>query len=171
MTLRAGGDTPDFWRLVDRAAAFESSGSIRELGYAAHLSLGLYDTANADGMSAAIGAIADEQPLKLRFARIGWFDIGPLVFWLAPEPDDRLIAVHRRLHDRIGADRSAAYYRPGEWIPHCTLAAKINPAKRTEALAFAQAPIDPIDMTFDHVDLVEFPPVSILSSVTLRPAR
>lgn len=169
--MRAGGETPDFWRLVDRAAAFEASGSIRALGYAAHLSLGLYDAAEPGDLSAAIGAIADDRPLTLRFTRIGWFDAGPLVLWLAPEPDERLIDIHRRLHDRIGADRSAAYYRPGDWIPHCTLAAEIDPAKRTAALAFAQAPIDPLDLTFDQIDLVEFPPVSILSSVMLRPAR
>ena len=169
--MRAGGETPDFWRLVDRAAEFEASGSIRALGYAAHLSLGLYDAAEPGDLSAAIGAVADEPPLTLRFARIGWFDVGPMVLWLAPDPDERLIDIHRGLHDRIGADRSAAYYRPGDWVPHCTLAAGIDPAKRTGALAFAQTPIGPLDLTFDHIDLVEYPPVSIRSSIMLRSAR
>lgn len=168
MTIRAGGDTPDFWRLVDQAARFEATGSIRALDYAAHLSLGLYETADPRDLTAVTDMLADERPLTLRFSRIGWFDVGPLILWLAPDPDERLIAIHRRVHDRVGAQRSAAYYRPGAWIPHCTLASQIDPAKRDMALAFARTPIAPVDLTLHRLEVVEFPPVRVLSSLLLQ---
>jgi 2'-5' RNA ligase len=167
VTVRAGGETPDFWRLVDQASGFELAGSIRALGYAAHLSLGLYETIAPEDLSSAAAALKQMPALTLRFASISWFDADPLVLWLAPEQNDRLTALHACLHDHVGAEQSAAYYRPGAWIPHCTIAAQVAPALRNPALAFARKSIEPFNIRFDLIDTVQFPPVRILSSMQL----
>jgi 2'-5' RNA ligase len=56
---------------------------------------------------------------------LGVFPAPEPVVYIAVEPDPALAAIHRRVWEAVepAATGSAAYYRPGAWVPHITLAA------------------------------------------------
>lgn len=51
--------------------------------------------------------------------------------------DTELLAVHSAVHDVLAkrVKDPAAYYLPGSWIPHCTLAEGLEPAQMTAGFA------------------------------------
>jgi hypothetical protein len=51
--------------------------------------------------------------------------------------DTELLAVHSAVHDVLAkrVRDPAAYYLPGSWIPHCTLAEGLEPAQMTAGFA------------------------------------
>lgn len=57
--------------------------------------------------------------------------------------DAELLAVHSAIHDVLAkrAKNPSAYYMPGAWVPHCTLAQEIE----TEQLAAGFAALHPIE--------------------------
>jgi hypothetical protein len=53
------------------------------------------------------------------------------------------------------------YYRPGFWVPHCTLGMNIRQDRRAEAMAFVQNFRGGIEAVFDVIDCVTFPPLRV----------
>jgi hypothetical protein len=51
--------------------------------------------------------------------------------------DTELLAVHSAVHDVLAkrVKQPVAYYLPGSWIPHCTLAESLEPAQMTTGFA------------------------------------
>jgi hypothetical protein len=51
--------------------------------------------------------------------------------------DTELLAVHSAVHDVLAkrVKQPVAYYLPGSWIPHCTLAEGLEPAQMTAGFA------------------------------------
>ena len=54
------------------------------------------------------------------------------------------------------------HYRPGTWVPHCSLATNIDPAREAEAIEVASRPIKPFDVVFDAADCASLVPVEVL---------
>ena len=45
--------------------------------------------------------------------------------------------MHQAIHAVIDPSLCRPYYRPGAWVPHCTLGMAIPPERRAAAEAFA----------------------------------
>lgn len=58
------------------------------------------------------------------------------VVYLAPDPNPKLLAVHWRFHARLAAhgEPGHPYYRPGRWVPHCTIASGVPPHLISEVM-------------------------------------
>lgn len=160
--------------LWDQAGALEDEPSMRTLGYRPHLTFAIYDSPAVDertARSATLRAAAGETQLRIAFSRIGWFAGPPFVLWAEPAADEALARMHRSISASIDPAHCRPHYRPGAWTPHCTIAMRIAEARRDDAIGFARSFNRRIEVLFDVVDCVAFPPVRIVSEQRLPPAR
>jgi 2'-5' RNA ligase len=170
--LKADNDTARNIRaLWDAAARFETEASMAALGYAPHITLAIYHrielallTDAFEGVFRSIGAI------RLTFEGVRAFDDASPVLWAAPRADAALNRAHEAIHRAIDPARCRKHYRPGRWIPHCTLATNIPPARLGEALDFANASKPAFEVVFDVADCLSFYPVEVVAERRLRPS-
>jgi 2'-5' RNA ligase len=153
-------------RLWDQVAAFEVEPSMRALGYRPHFTFAIYDPPAIDektAWGAMQAAVVDEPQLRIEFKRIRWFEGSPLVLWVEPTCNEALSRIHSSISAAIDPAHCRPHYRPGMWTPHCTLGTRIADECRGDALAFARSFERRIEVLFDVVDCVAFPPVRIIS--------
>jgi len=167
ITLCTASEAGPFWQWVDRASAWEATSSIRALGYPPHFTLARYTDLSPQILHEALEPLRAEKPVSLTFNRIGLFDIDPLVLWLSPRSDRRLIDLHARIHETVGPALCDPYYRPGQWTPHLTIATSVPVDRRSEALALAAESFAPFSLVFDRAEIVSWPPVGVLETVQL----
>jgi 2'-5' RNA ligase len=167
VTLSTQSAAEPFWALVDKASAFESSPSIRTLGYAPHITLSRCTAIAVDDLVAKIDSFAGEGPFELTFDKMSAFDTDPLILWLAPNHDQRLLDLHETVQSFVNPSLCDPHYRPDLWRPHLTVVTAISSEQRQAALAFAERPIEPLKITFDRIDFVSWPPISVLKTQAL----
>ncbi|WBL80038.1 2'-5' RNA ligase family protein [Bradyrhizobium xenonodulans] len=167
INIRADNDSAgEIERLWDQVAVFEAEPSMRALGYRPHLTFAIYDSPAADEKAAwdvMLAATSGQTQLRIRFKRIRWFEGSPLVLWAEPEVDETLARIHAAISAAIDPAHCRPHYRPGAWTPHCTLGTAVADERRDDAMAFAQAFDRNIEVLFDVVDCVAFPPVRIIA--------
>jgi 2'-5' RNA ligase len=158
------------FKLWDKAAAFEETASMRALNYPPHLTLAVCQEFDADRLGEALeGVFRTRSTVTIAFAGIGYFQNEFLVLWVRPIPDDALVQLHAALHRKIDSTFCHEHYRPDNWAPHCTIAAKVPKAKSAAAIKWANENRMQFSVNFDAVDCVRFPPVEILSEIRLAP--
>jgi 2'-5' RNA ligase len=87
---------------------------------------------------------------------LGTFSTVDNVLMLGAVVDNELLAVHSAIHDVLASKvkNPSAYYLPGNWVPHCTLAADID--DDAVKAAFAKIfPVDPIRAKVREVSIVD----------------
>jgi hypothetical protein len=157
-------------RLWGQVAAFEVEPSMRALGYRPHFTFAIYDPPSISektAWDAMQAAVIDEPQLRIEFKRIRWFEGSPLVLWAEPTSNEALSRIHSSISAAIDPAHCRPHYRPGMWTPHCTLGTRIDDESRGDALAFARSFDRRIEVLFDVVDCVAFPPVRIISEQRL----
>jgi hypothetical protein len=166
----AGASAPAVTALWDSVSAFEDKPSMRELGYAPHVTFAIYETddVNEELRKAAIERAAlDKAELHLTFNRIRTFAGPPLVLWAEPEPRMALLQIHQAIHAVIDPALCRPHYRPGFWVPHCTLGMAIASERRDEAVKFAENFRGGVEAVFDVIDCVTFPPLRVVTEKRL----
>ncbi|GEO17751.1 2'-5' RNA ligase family protein [Microvirga aerophila] len=168
ISLKAGNDTADpIGALWQEVAQFESRPSMVALGYPPHLTLAVYDDIPLVRASDVLReAFAGRPALRLTFTRLRFFD-DPLVLWAEPSPSADLTSAHARVHACIDPQLCHPHYRPGAWVPHCTLGTQILLKYQAEAVALAERPIAAFEVVFDVVDYVSFAPVVVIAEQPL----
>ena len=78
--------------------------------------------------------------------------------------------MHASINAAIDLASCRPHYRPDAWTPHCTLGMRIADARRNDAIAFARSFDRSIEVLFDVVDCVAFPPVRVIAERKLPPA-
>jgi 2'-5' RNA ligase len=158
--------------LWDEISAFEDAASMRALNYAPHFTFAIYDTdevSEALARSAIEHAAIGEAEVRITFSRIRTFAELPLVLWAVPEPQEPLARMHGAIHAAIDPILCRPHYRPGSWIPHCTLGMRIQDERRDDAVAFAERFRGGVEVVFDVIDCVAFPPLRIAAEKRLSP--
>ncbi|RXT57200.1 hypothetical protein B6S44_01835 [Bosea sp. Tri-44] len=169
ITLCASSATKPFWDHVDAASALEDVPSIRRLGYRPHLTLTRDSTIEPSVLRKGMEVFDGEAAISLSFDRVDFFDTDPIVLWLAPRYDQRLLDLHGRLHAALepeGPTRDPNY-APERWKPHLTVAMAIPVSRRSDALKLVSRSVDAFELTFDSVDCVSWPPVQVLHRLAL----
>jgi 2'-5' RNA ligase len=168
------GSAGEVERLWDQVAAFEDEPSMRALGYRPHFTFAIYDSPEIDQKTACdamLRAAMGEAPLRIEFRRIRWFVGPPLVLWAEPAAGEALARLHKSIDAAIDPVHCRPHYRPGAWTPHCTLGTRITDRRRHDAIAFAQSFDRSIEVVFDVMDCVVFPPVRVAAQQRLPPPK
>ena len=136
-----------------------------ELGARPHISLTVFDELYPPDVHEALQNFAAEvAPIPLQFSAVGIFPTAEGVVFLAPVVTQRLLDVHADFHARMAAlgRQSLPYYRPGNWVPHCTVAMNLPPEQIPTTVAICKAA--PVFHAFSLVglDLIEFRPVKTI---------
>ena len=110
--------------------ALESEGvqSLRSLlgrRHRPHVSLAVAPRLDPDRVAQALAGTVVAAPLRLSFQHAGQF-VGR-VLWLGPTPTAELLAHQAVVYGRLtGAGIAISeHYRPGHWVPHCTLSMRV----------------------------------------------
>ena len=159
----------DLWALC---GGLEERPSMRSLGYPPHFTLAVFDEAQEPSLVAAIESLAAARsPVVVRFDRIGHFETpDSIVLWAAPADSKPLTELHGQLHGLIDSAACRSNYRPGVWVPHCSLATAIDLGRRSEAMAVVQTELAPFEVVFDVIDCARFHPVKVIHERALPAA-
>ena len=169
ISLKSTNETAaEVFKLWDEVAVFEHTPSMRALNYPPHFTLAVYEECPSDPLDDVFDrAFGSQFEVSIDFSRISYFQNEFLVLWARPVVNDALLRMHAALHREIDSGICHEHYRPGNWVPHCTLATKVPQAKSAEALSWAKQSRKQFSVTFDTADCVRFPPVDVLTEVRL----
>ena len=135
-----------------------------------HISLALFDS-RPTGIEPVLAALAAETaPFPVHFSAVGTFPGAQGTIYLAPVVTAELLALHSALHARLRAMNltSQGYYRPGAWIPHCTVGLELPAAQLPQAIALCRAADLFRVVQVVAVRLIHFRPVNLLDTYPLR---
>jgi 2'-5' RNA ligase len=145
--------------------------SLSELGARPHVSLAVYsDGLYTTGFRERLLEFAQSvSPFEFMLSSVGAFPGSEGVVFLAPVATRQLLAVHARFHEVFAQydEPGTAYYLPGNWVPHCTVAIDLAAAEVREAVGYCREAFQPITGRFEEIGLVEFRPVKELGTYKL----
>ncbi len=140
--------------------AMEEAGipSLRELTHRRHqphVSLVGAPALDPDAVAAALDGITVPLPLTLHMNFVGTF-VGR-VLWLGPAVTSELLAHHRTVYEALSAGGVEVdpLYRPGEWVPHCTVSMRVPLKQMTDALRLCMDVL-PIEATITGAAVADY---------------
>jgi 2'-5' RNA ligase len=105
------------------------------------------------------------QPMPVSFQTLGIFPPPGVVVYTGPVVTDELLTLQREVDGLLGNCchwPEFDYYRPGKWIPHCTLAMEFDDNRLNEALEIASHLKLPLNGQIVGLGVIEFRPVKHL---------
>jgi 2'-5' RNA ligase len=133
-----------------------------------HVSLAVYDdeTVVDPGILAELveSLAVDRSPLPVAFSSIGVFPTSENVLFLGLVVSEALLAIHQAYHHVAAAFGPACrpYYRPGCWVPNCTLTMRLPTPDLLRGLAHLAAGWAPLEGILRSLALIQAPPVATL---------
>lgn len=100
------------------------------VGVQPHISLAAVPAEQPEQLLAITQAFAQQTaPLAVQLDAVGTFPGAEGVVYLAPVVTQTLLALHRAFHQQLNANGliSFPYYRPDQWVPHCTVGIRLPP--------------------------------------------
>jgi 2'-5' RNA ligase len=105
-----------------------------------HVSLVLSETLRVEGLARDLeGLGGSSHRLEVRFSTVGVFTEPELVLFYGLTPTDGLLRVHADVERLYRRWSSAMITRTqsGVWVPHCTLATRVDASRVSDAIAAA----------------------------------
>ena len=116
------------WAALD-VHGVDSAARTYGAGYRPHLTLSIIETDETEETERVIDALetplAEVTGLPVTLASLGFFVPYPCPAYLAVTPTSRLLALHEQVYDALDLP-CWDHYRPGSWMPHCTLAMRVD---------------------------------------------
>jgi 2'-5' RNA ligase len=147
----------DLW---ERIAAAGLPSRLLDLGNSPHVSLGVCAELDPLAFAAELSVFAAREPKQhATLVSLGTFSNRQGVIFFGLIATRELIELHARFDTLFSAAAHEPweYYRPGRWVPHCTLTTALDPALIAPALAVCAGVPLPIQATLESVAIVENP--------------
>jgi 2'-5' RNA ligase len=152
-------------RIWERLAAQGISDFMAGVDVSPHLCLASYERADEARLADVFAQFCDEAtPLPVEFHNVGVFPRPEPILFLAPRVSAALIDRHAAFH-ALAEDAGLEchpYYRPANWVPHCTLAMRMTAAALPRCFAEIADLADawqPLAATLNAAELVSYYPV------------
>jgi 2'-5' RNA ligase len=132
------------------------------VGVHPHISLAVVNIAQPEQLRTLTQAFAQQaSPLPIQLDAIGTFPGGEGVVYLAPVVTLELLELHRNFHQQLTANGLASfpYYRPGRWIPHCTVGIRLPQEKIACAIDLCRSSAAFQSGSLPEISLIELPAV------------
>jgi 2'-5' RNA ligase len=127
-------------------------------GLPPHLTLAEFNTDRLDDVAQSLSVLARTvlQPIPIRLASAGFFPGDPLVLYLAPIVDERLLELHRQVNGALEPHCAvfSPLYREENWVPHCTLALELDQTAFAAAVQALVACFSPLESTATQLSII-----------------
>ena len=122
--------------------------------HAPHLTYASLRAYDLERTTAVLSDLSALPPLTVRFDALGMFRRSRI--WLAPAVTADLVARHQRVVDALGTTGGDLHrnYRPGDWLPHLTLAPRLH-LTDLPTVAAAVYDILPLTATMTRAALID----------------
>jgi 2'-5' RNA ligase len=159
VVLHFDDDTEDqllaLWAALD-VHGVDSAARTYGAGYRPHLTLAIVDADEPDRLVESLEApLAEVGGLPVTLASLGFFVPHPCPAYLSVTPTSRLLALHEQVYDALDGTLCWDHYLPGAWMPHCTLAMRVDLTSPVAHVVSRTAL--PIHATVSAAHLVEIP--------------
>jgi 2'-5' RNA ligase len=124
-----------------------------------HVSLVLSETLRVEGLARDLEELGHCSPqLEVRVSTVGVFTDPELVLFYGLTPTDRLLRVHANVERiyRRWSSAITARTQSGVWVPHCTLATRVDASRLSDAIAAAATLTLPWVATQVRLAIVQF---------------
>jgi 2'-5' RNA ligase len=129
-----------------------------------HVSLILSETLHVDDLARDLEGLGHSpRRLDVRLSHVGMFTEPELVLFYGLTPTDQLLRVHAdvaRIYRRWSSAITART-QPGVWVPHCTLATRVDASRLSDAIAAAATLTLPWVATQVRLAMVQFDQVGV----------
>ncbi len=148
--------------LWDRLAERQLALHMRSTVDRPHVTLAIFDELNVPAAQLAMVRYAqDLTVIPIRMPSLGVFPGPHGSIYLAVTVTETLLDLHAGLHrslERFGA-RPWAIYRPGLWMPHCTLAMDLATEAVPPAVAACLEGWQPVEAVLEEIGISQFQPL------------
>ncbi|MFW6311942.1 MAG: 2'-5' RNA ligase family protein [Nanoarchaeota archaeon] len=98
--------------------------------------------------------------LQMNLANIGIFNKEKSVVFLSPKVDIKLLEIQKKLYDcfKDSQDLVWDYYKPENWVPHCTLGMDLTDDMLVKASSLFKEIDLPIRIVFKEIGILKFRP-------------
>lgn len=136
--------------------------SFLDSGIRPHITLAIYEELNCRPCENELVRITSETvSMAIQFTHLGIFTTPEPVVFAAPLSTREILDFHENLHANLASESKNSWdlYKPGKWVPHCTLALNFKIEDLTEIFRCCQALPFPMDVHAVQLGVVEFQPV------------
>lgn len=161
----------DLWSTL---SAQGISSMLPDLGSRPHISLAVFDRLEPTVLRGELSDFAREtKPIRVGLAAVGTFPTAEGVVFVAPTVTHELLDAHWKFSERLNrlGLRSQAYYRPGSWFPHCTVATDVLETELSQVLEVSRQSTVFGAAELSAVGLVSFRPVREIYAFDLEGAE
>jgi 2'-5' RNA ligase len=126
-----------------------------------HITLAVCDDADEKAMCQVVRELAQQTAaMPVILSSLGMFPSTESVLFLAPVVEPELLEVHRRADARLSEFTKTPwrFYKPGRWVPHCTLALKLPLEGVQRAIEILAESSFPITGELVEIGVSEFDP-------------
>jgi 2'-5' RNA ligase len=121
-----------------------------------HITLGVCDELSTTFKNELSLFAREIKPFEFSLSFVGSFNTAEGVLFFGPTPTDAMFRLHTRFHSFFSAHagRIWNHYLPSQWVPHCTLAFRLNGEQQRRAFDIAAGVSLPIAGTFTEIGLL-----------------
>ncbi len=148
------------WKFLAEAGI---KSAMLEAGYRPHVSLGVCEKLEVDGLAKELSSFAENiSPFEMILSSIGLFHSSENVIFLGVTPTQKLLDINGAFHRFFGkyAKAQRAAYHVGSWVPHCTLAFGLPSDIVSQAIEICRREALPIRSRVEEIGIAEVSPIS-----------